>query len=219
MDEIVVNFGDSLLRKSDVALLEPGQWLNDNIIGFVMEYLEKIKYKDVDSKIGYIHPSVTQCVKLFAKEEIGILLEPLNICSKDIIFIPLNDSESTIQAGGSHWTLIICDNVQKSFYHLNSLGDDCLNAHEVVSKLAGYITKRAPCLQVVDCPQQPNTADCGMYVVAFIDFLCEKFKLQNGLVFDQNVFNDLKDETLKDSRTKLKNLILNFNENFKQFIL
>ena len=36
-DEIVLNFQDSLLRKSDVELLEEGQWLNDKIIGFMFE--------------------------------------------------------------------------------------------------------------------------------------------------------------------------------------
>ena len=36
-DEVVLNFQDSLLRKSDVKLLEEGQWLNDKIIGFMFE--------------------------------------------------------------------------------------------------------------------------------------------------------------------------------------
>lgn len=35
--DIVLNFYDSLLRKSDVKLLEKGQWLNDKIIGFMFE--------------------------------------------------------------------------------------------------------------------------------------------------------------------------------------
>ena len=36
-DDIVLNFEDSLLRKSDVELLERGRWLNDKIIGFMFE--------------------------------------------------------------------------------------------------------------------------------------------------------------------------------------
>lgn len=36
-DETVLSFHDSLLKRSDVALLEGGQWLNDKIIGFYFE--------------------------------------------------------------------------------------------------------------------------------------------------------------------------------------
>ena len=36
-DEVVLSFHDSLLRKSDLSLLEDGRWLNDRLIGFVFE--------------------------------------------------------------------------------------------------------------------------------------------------------------------------------------
>ena len=36
-DEIVLNFNDSLLRKSDVDLLGGPCWINDNLIGFTFE--------------------------------------------------------------------------------------------------------------------------------------------------------------------------------------
>lgn len=36
-DEIAVSFHDSLLRKSDLRLLEEGRWLNDRLIGFMFE--------------------------------------------------------------------------------------------------------------------------------------------------------------------------------------
>lgn len=36
-DEIALSFHDSLLRKSDLSLLEEGCWLNDRLIGFMFE--------------------------------------------------------------------------------------------------------------------------------------------------------------------------------------
>lgn len=36
-DDVVLSYYDSLLRQSDVELLQEGQWLNDNIIAFMME--------------------------------------------------------------------------------------------------------------------------------------------------------------------------------------
>ena len=36
-DEIVLNFGDSLLKQSDMELLQVPNWINDNLIGFCFE--------------------------------------------------------------------------------------------------------------------------------------------------------------------------------------
>lgn len=41
-DDIVLNFNDSLLRKSDVKLLEDSHWLNDNLIAFCFEYVHRL---------------------------------------------------------------------------------------------------------------------------------------------------------------------------------
>ncbi|XP_020624210.1 sentrin-specific protease 8-like [Orbicella faveolata] len=38
-DEIVLSFHDSLLRESDLSLLQEGRWLNDRLIGFVFEMM------------------------------------------------------------------------------------------------------------------------------------------------------------------------------------
>ena len=43
-DPVVLSFNDSLLRKSDVELLNDAQWLNDNIIGFAFEYVCHVFY-------------------------------------------------------------------------------------------------------------------------------------------------------------------------------
>ncbi len=36
-DEIVLSFNDSLLRKSDLRLLDDPGWINDKLIGFFFE--------------------------------------------------------------------------------------------------------------------------------------------------------------------------------------
>jgi len=38
-DKVVVTYGDTTLYESDVALLRPGEWLNDSIVSFWLEYL------------------------------------------------------------------------------------------------------------------------------------------------------------------------------------
>lgn len=37
MDDPILTYGDTTLYQADIDLLEPGYWLNDNIIGFYFE--------------------------------------------------------------------------------------------------------------------------------------------------------------------------------------
>jgi len=37
MNDIILSYHDSLLRRSDLELLQEGRWLNDSIISFMFE--------------------------------------------------------------------------------------------------------------------------------------------------------------------------------------
>ncbi|KAJ8301665.1 hypothetical protein KUTeg_020652 [Tegillarca granosa] len=63
-DDVVLSFYDSLLRKSDVKLLEDSHWLNDNLIAFCFEYFEREQFNHSADKIALISPDVTQYIKL-----------------------------------------------------------------------------------------------------------------------------------------------------------
>ena len=41
-DPVILSYFDSLLRQSDIALLEKPNWLNDKIIGFAFQYYEEV---------------------------------------------------------------------------------------------------------------------------------------------------------------------------------
>lgn len=62
-DKVVVTYGDTTLYESDVALLRPGEWLNDSVISFWFEYLLPIFCTSQ-------HPSVIEIVlcRYLAKE-------------------------------------------------------------------------------------------------------------------------------------------------------
>jgi Ulp1 family protease len=36
-DRVVLSYGDTVIRESDLALLNPSQWLNDTLIHFYYE--------------------------------------------------------------------------------------------------------------------------------------------------------------------------------------
>ncbi len=62
-DPIVLSFYDSIIRQSDVDILEGPHWLTDNLIGFYFEYLSNVAYKD-ETRLLFIGPEVTQCLKV-----------------------------------------------------------------------------------------------------------------------------------------------------------
>lgn len=40
---------------------------------------------------------------LFPAEDLSIALEPLNLPTKEFVFLPVNDNASKSRAGGTHW--------------------------------------------------------------------------------------------------------------------
>ena len=54
--KVVASLGDSLLRESDLELLVPEQWINDQIIGFYFEYLGRDVLRS--DKVALVSPEV-----------------------------------------------------------------------------------------------------------------------------------------------------------------
>ena len=48
-DPVILSYFDSLLRQSDIALLEKPNWLNDKIIGFAFQYYQEVNYSFYDA--------------------------------------------------------------------------------------------------------------------------------------------------------------------------
>jgi len=196
------SFHNSLLRDSDLKILDGALWLNDNLIGFFFEYLEKIVCKCQSDKVAFLCPGVTQLVKSSQEAEVGILVDPLNLHSKDYIFLPINDSTSSQVPGGTHWSLLMFDRSSNVFQHYDSLGGaNTMHAQKVANKLI-------PCLhcattaafQVMECPQQINGYDCGLHVILNTEVLVKHFVFNEVLGW-YDKFDS------KEKRANLKKLI------------
>ena len=44
-DSIVLSYFDSLLRQSDLALIEKPNWLNDKVIAFAFQYYQEVNFR------------------------------------------------------------------------------------------------------------------------------------------------------------------------------
>lgn len=123
-DKIVLNYGDSLLRKRDVdLLLSSSSWLNDVLISFYFEYVADQRRNEEKENVVLVNSCTAQCVKLSGGSE--YLLEPLRNESTRFMIFPLNDCDSLSfdeTQGGSHWSLLVLDLEEKHIYHFDSMG-------------------------------------------------------------------------------------------------
>lgn len=175
-DAIVLSYHDSLLRQSDVDLLNGPYWLNDQIISFFFEYLSREVHPDNEQSLLFVSPEVTQCLKMVSPAEVELFLGPTNAQKKRFIFFALNDMAQNA-AGGSHWSLLVYSRPAASFYHFDSSAPANHHvAEELQEKLKAFLggsSSVSPALKEVRCLQQSNCYDCGVHVIAQAEFLAK----------------------------------------------
>lgn len=183
LGNIVLSYHDSLLRESDIRLLDVPNWINDNLISFWFEYLEKDKYKDLKDKIAFVNPQLTQFIKLASKEEGKLMMEPLQLAEKELILLAVNDCLFEESAGGSHWSLLVY-NRGSGFEHFDSFNGSGNPAHakkvaEIVYELVIGKAEKKKTLSVAEkkCLQQRNGYDCGIHVMCNVDRICQNFAI------------------------------------------
>ncbi|XP_036391395.1 sentrin-specific protease 8 [Megalops cyprinoides] len=175
MDPVVLSYQDSLLRRSDLALLEGPHWLNDQVIGFAFEYFATERFKSLKGAACFISPEVTQFIKCASsQEELALFLEPLELPARRWVFLAVNDN-SHQTAGGSHWSLLLYRRDGNRFNHYDSQsGSNSLHARRIASKLEAFLGTGGKVPFVEEpAPAQQNSYDCGMYVICNAETLCE----------------------------------------------
>lgn len=177
MDPVVLSYMDSLLRQSDVDLLDPPCWLNDHIIGFAFEYFACNQFRDFVDQVCFIGPEVAQFIKCTtSQEEMALFLEPLNLPQKKVVFLAINDNSSQT-AGGTHWSLLVYVGDKNCFSHYDShTRSNSVHARRVAGKLEAYLGRRGSAAFAEEkAPAQQNSYDCGMYVICNAEALCQGY--------------------------------------------
>lgn len=180
MDPVVLSFHDSLLRHSDLSLLEGPYWLNDQVIGFAFEYFSSERFPDLGASITFISPEVTQFIKCAScPDELALFLEPLGLSARRWVFLAVNDN-SNQSAGGTHWSLLVYHHSSNHFAHYDSQnGGNSMHARRIANKLETFLgAGRTPMFVEENCPSQQNSYDCGMYVICIAEALCERVRTE-----------------------------------------
>ncbi|XP_065268295.1 sentrin-specific protease 8 [Emys orbicularis] len=178
MDPVVLSYVDSLLRQSDVSLLDPPSWLNDHIIGFAFEYFASDQFQDFSEQVCFVSPEVAQFIKCAtSQEEVAMFLKPLGLPHKEVVFLAINDN-SNQAAGGTHWSLLVYFRDKNCFAHYDSHSkSNSAHAKLVAGKLEAFLGKRGGKVAFIEekAPAQQNSYDCGMYVICNTEALCQGY--------------------------------------------
>lgn len=172
MDQVIVNYHNSLLYTSDLKILDERDWLNDRLIGFIYEYFENELFDNlVARRIAlFVNPDTVQYLKLCPSlEEAKIcFLEALEMSKFEVVFFPLNNNSQNDMAGGTHWSLLVLFKSSKSIIHLDSIGSNDKEAKAFYTKFKDYFSIEN---FVADksFPRQTNSSDCGLYLLG-LDF-------------------------------------------------
>ncbi|XP_023322213.1 sentrin-specific protease 8 isoform X3 [Eurytemora carolleeae] len=140
MSSILLSYGDALIRQSDLELLLSKGWINDQLIGFYLEYLQEEKYK-TNPEILLVGAEVGQIIKLVDKTEVPGILEPLGFSTKDLVLFPVNSLNNPEVAGGSHWSLLVYCKSGEKFYHFDSASSFNKTEAEGLAKNLGKLTR------------------------------------------------------------------------------
>lgn len=220
----MINYHDAMLYRSDVDLLGPSMWLNDNCITFALRYLEHEVLKTapmVSKSVCFIDAAVMSCMMLQMDEEDELLLlrDGLGIMEKSIAFLPVNDNEGFFQ-GSSHWSLLCIvpststtsggspptfgESTSFKYFHFDSSSGHNNEAAEKaaaqVNVLLGLGRTVAPASvhHVTGSPQQKNGYDCGVYTVLVAGELAQHFVLDSCI---------LSEETMRDVTWALRSTL------------
>ncbi|XP_014468948.1 PREDICTED: sentrin-specific protease 8 [Dinoponera quadriceps] len=206
-NQVVLSYHDSLLRLSDVNLLKGTHWLNDAVIGFYYEYLTQQHEKDGNARFLFTNPSLTQLLRMEESPNYCAFLDSVDAKNYDFVFFPLNNCDSLVSPGGTHWSLLVYSRADQMCYHYDSSNDyiNSFIAFEFTTNLIKYFLGQSRNrYKEVITPPQNNGHDCGLHVLCLTDMISRHI-LRTSKISNCDFGAIL--EMVQNKRTQLLNLI------------
>lgn len=181
-DPVELSFHDVCLRESDVQVLRGPFWLNDTLISFCFEYFRQIQFADseISKKISFVTPDIVQLAKFYDTDDLSPIVEALKWQDKELILFPVNDNSSSTEAGGSHWSLLVYRKMTDTFEHFDSSSGSAnykvaVQVARVVHPIFNQQNKKKTKVTNINCPQQQNGYDCGVFLIVFSECVAQNF--------------------------------------------
>lgn len=178
-DEKILQFFDVSIYKEDLDNLKDDEWLNDNNISFIYEYLERYQLNNFDklvsNSIVLLRPSMVYLLANHpSPKDLKGVLPPLE--NTKFIFLPVNDNDDVESScAGSHWSLVIISLLDRTALIYDTLERaNETEAKQVISQASKYLDVNFQIKIIDKTPQQTNGSDCGVMVGQITSFLLSR---------------------------------------------
>lgn len=173
-DEQIVSYHDVVLRRSDLGILRGPHYLNDRLIEFYFAHLASSS-----GPILLVPPSISfWLANCSDSQSLRESADPLRLPDRSLVLFTVNDNLDVAAAeGGSHWSLLVyCRDTSEFVHHDSCSGMNLWHAQRLFRAVSGFVGAGEP-PQFVEgfTPQQTNGYDCGLYVMAIAEVVCNWF--------------------------------------------
>lgn len=205
--KVIYSFENISVYESDVDRLKSCEWINDTLLYLAGRKIE-IKYqKEIEENhknFMFYPPNTLELVRFIDKSMVLDIIKYWNVFNSKYVFLPLNDGGFGNDQG-SHWSLVIWDtqfspNEINFFYNFDSIGGTATRmAKSVCKQLCNYYGVSSFKFFAPRSPQQDNSYDCGLFVVAIIEYVAKNMDLEN---IKQNISQKLVSQLREDFTSK-----------------
>eukprot|EP01094_Clydonella_sp_ATCC50884_P027079 TRINITY_DN7631_c0_g1_i1.p1 TRINITY_DN7631_c0_g1~~TRINITY_DN7631_c0_g1_i1.p1 ORF type:complete len:242 (+),score=62.63 TRINITY_DN7631_c0_g1_i1:286-1011(+) len=168
----VLTYKDTTLFAQDLQLLRVPNWLDGRIIGFYSSWLEE--HSTLGDDACFMYAETAHMISHSEDLPVDILrdiLSALDLAQKKLILMPVNSNADPTRAGGSHWSLLVYSQEDKTFRHFDSAhAMNRSRARRTAAVMKELLELGGRCnVEEAACPQQANGYDCGVYVLALLE--------------------------------------------------
>lgn len=138
----------------------------------------------------------------------SLVLEPLGFQQKDLVFFALNNNTDVeLASGGSHWSLLVAAKFNNTVVHYDSMNSsNRVQAQTLFTILKPMLPPGAKLVHQ-PTPQQANSCDCGLYVLAITELLLKRWSMTSTELDFDVTSNDVQPSQVAQLRSKLRDLI------------
>uniref|UniRef100_A0A914PKA2 Ubiquitin-like protease family profile domain-containing protein n=1 Tax=Panagrolaimus davidi TaxID=227884 RepID=A0A914PKA2_9BILA len=181
-------------------------WLSDAIVNFIALHLYQKLPDDVKDKVNIVDSNMCDSIKYDPRPDISDIFEHNKINNQRWQFFLFNNNTQNGNIRGTHWSLIVFNKDDQSFYFLDSINTGVpLLVKKFVSKICSYMNVENPMVENITCPKQKNGSDCGVYLVEFQKIIINN--IENDRQW--NTFEDMSNGYMKLRRKEWKRKIEN----------
>jgi len=117
--------------------------------------------------------------------------------------MPINDNQDTTSTGGSHWSVLIFDRTEHTLLYYDSMQYGNLQEAKSTAKKISPLIDPKLSVNIVSkaTPQQINSFDCGLYVLAISELIAKNGSTSVSLV------KNITPEIVAHKRKEVRDLI------------